>query len=607
MRIPNLGICTVATLATLHLTPGSLASQAPELPLELSFSGEVATVPQIAMLRRSRFANAPPSPTENPPLSQTPELLEPYTHPSKDETWQEVQQLSQENPDAADSDSDPMSQITNVSQLRDVKPGDWAYEALRSLVERYNCIAGYPDSTFRGNRSLTRYEFAAGVNACLRQIEKLIATATPNLVRREDLTNLQQLQEQFVLELTMLRGRVDSLQARTGELEATQFSTTTKLSGLTIVGVQGRSSNRADLFPRDGKRDTSDPGTNINVINFTQLYLTTQFGDRSYLFAGLQASKGTTAPRLTNNVLLSYELFNDNDLILSDLNYRFLISNKLAGIVGTEGVNMAYAFRGPNRVESAASGPLSAFAQRNPILNMGFGRGGVGFDWQFAKRASLQAVYSTTVPGFFHSRERSRGHNTAGVQLALTPTDPVDIALYYVNDYSPDGNLLTGAGDEQITALNLLTGKSASLQTNAIGATLNWRITPRITLGGWAGYTNSQIPGRSGNVETTNYMAYLNFPDLFKKGNLGGIYVGQPPKIVSSNLPSGNNIPDSLNTGLGRKGEQPGTTTHIEVFYRFQVTNNISITPGAIFIFQPGHTPASEPITIGTLRTSFSF
>ncbi|HBB32401.1 MAG TPA: hypothetical protein DC064_11540, partial [Cyanobacteria bacterium UBA9273] len=44
-------------------------------------------------------------------------------------------------------------------------PGDWAYEALRSLVERYGCIAGYPDGTFRGNRAMTRYEFAAGLNA----------------------------------------------------------------------------------------------------------------------------------------------------------------------------------------------------------------------------------------------------------------------------------------------------------------------------------------------------------------------------------------------------------------------------------------------------------
>jgi hypothetical protein len=44
--------------------------------------------------------------------------------------------------------TDPMGQVTNVSQLRDVQPSDWAYEALRSLVERYGCIAGYPRRHF---------------------------------------------------------------------------------------------------------------------------------------------------------------------------------------------------------------------------------------------------------------------------------------------------------------------------------------------------------------------------------------------------------------------------------------------------------------------------
>jgi hypothetical protein len=68
------------------------------------------------------------------------------------------------------SADDTMEQVTNVTQLRDVAPGDWAYEALRSLVERYGCIAGYPDRTFRGNRATTRFEFAAGLNACLNQL-----------------------------------------------------------------------------------------------------------------------------------------------------------------------------------------------------------------------------------------------------------------------------------------------------------------------------------------------------------------------------------------------------------------------------------------------------
>src|SRR4028118_208006 len=65
-------------------------------------------------------------------------------------------------------------QVTSVSQLSDVRPTDWAFGALQSLVERYGCIAGYRDGTFRGNRAMTRYEFAAGLNACLAQINKQI-------------------------------------------------------------------------------------------------------------------------------------------------------------------------------------------------------------------------------------------------------------------------------------------------------------------------------------------------------------------------------------------------------------------------------------------------
>nr|AVH79636.1 S-layer domain protein [Nostoc sp. PCC 8009] len=521
------------------------------------------------------------------------------------------QQILPENTEA-------MAQVTSVSQLKDVQPTDWAFQALQSLVERYGCIAGYPNEIYRGDRAITRYEFAAGVNACLERVNELIATATSDLVIKQDLATLERLQTEFAAELTTLRGRIDNLETRTAEIAANQFSTTTKLTGLHIFGVQGRTSNRGDVNPRDGIRETSDGGTNTEIVSLTQLYLTSQFSPRSYLFAGLLAGRGSTKPRFDNNdvtrdrvsrndVLVGYEFPTDN-VIISDLNYRWLATDKLAVMVGTEGVSMLTAFRGPNRVESAATGPLSYFAQRNPILNMGYGHGGIAVDWQFAKRASLQAIYTSYQPG--NPGQRSGlfdGNTTTGVQLLLTPTDAVDVSLYYVNNYSSDGCLLTFVGDDCLTAVNSSTGKSAPLQTNAVGATVNWQISPNLTFGAWGGYTKSYIPGQSGNVETTNYMVFLNFPDLFAKGNLGGIYIGQPPKITSSTLSAGNNVPDFINTGLGRAGGQPGTTTQIEAFYRFQLTNNISITPGIIHILEPGHTPDNDPVTIGILRSTFTF
>jgi len=506
-------------------------------------------------------------------------------------------------------DSSEIEQVTSVSQLRDVEPTDWAFQALQSLVERYACIAGYPNGTFRGNRALTRYEFAAGLNACLDRVNELIATSTSNAVTKEDFSKLQKLGEEFAAELATLRGKVDTLEAKTTELEANQFSTTTKLFGQAIFGIQGRSENSGDLSPKDGIKETRDNGTKINVISNLQLTLLTQFKNRSFLLTGLQAGNGGTAsfnaPRITNDTRLAYEGNTDNSLVLTDLNYRFLVGDKVAVIVGPAGVNPINTFRGANRIESAGKGPISAFAQRNPILAIGNGTGGLGFDWQMNKRISLQAVYTASKPadssqnaGLFN------GGNATGVQLNIAPTNNIDLALNYINSYSNTGFLGTGVGDD-LLAYTLTS--SSPLTTDAFGATASWQVNPKLTIGGWGGFTTSHIPGQSGSVETNNWMAFLNFPDLLEKGNLGGIYVGQPPKIASSDLPIGNNLPGILKDSLGNAGGQPGTTTHVEAFYRYRMSNNINITPGVILIFEPRHSPNSDMITIGVLRTTFSF
>ncbi|MEY3303934.1 MAG: hypothetical protein RLZZ139_2307, partial [Cyanobacteriota bacterium] len=158
--------------------------------------------------------------------------------PAFAETTTSVSQVSQA------MSSDPVAQnVTSVSQLSDVRPTDWAFTALQSLVERYGCIAGYPDSTFRGRQATSRFEFAAGLNACLDKINEIISAGLADKVSKEDLATLQKLQEEFAAELATLRGRVDALDAKTAKLEAQQFSTTTKLSGEAIMSVQGASGN----------------------------------------------------------------------------------------------------------------------------------------------------------------------------------------------------------------------------------------------------------------------------------------------------------------------------------------------------------------------------
>lgn len=505
--------------------------------------------------------------------------------------------------------------LTSVSQLTDVKPTDWAFQAVQSLAERYGCIVGYPDKLFRGDRALTRYEFAAGLNACLDKIQELLAASTADLATKEDLEKVKRLLEDFAPELAVVRGRLGALEVRSETVKQQQFSTTTKLFGQVILGVQGRNSPDITLA---GTRST-DRSAQTNVITNVQLSLYTAFSERDWLFTGLQSGTGRSYFQpLSNPTWLSYEDDTRGSLQLSDLTFRHLFGRNVGVLVGAKGVNMINVFRGANRIESAGQGPLSLFAQRNPILNLGAGNGtpdnaGVGFDWQLGTRFSVQGVYFTNRPndpangGLFGGEN---GGTTIAAQLAIAPINTLDITFQYANSYSPSGFLGTGVGDDQVVLPTAIAPFiRAPIQTNAVGGTLSWRVTPRLTWGGWVGYTQSQLKGLSGTVETLNWMTFLNFPDLFGSGNLGGLYVGQPPAIIGSDLPAGRNIPEFVNRGnsAAEAGVQPGRTTHLELFYRYRLNDNISLTPGAIVIFNPNHNPTNDTTIIGILRTTFTF
>jgi len=517
--------------------------------------------------------------------------------------------------------SDPMAEITDARRFRDVFPGDWAYSALSSLVERYDCLVGYPDGTFRGNRPLSRYEFAAGLNACLQQMERILAAGTADTVDQRDLETIQRLLQDFNTELAILRGKVDGLEARVTELENTQFSTTTKLFGQVVVGVQGRTDGTFESV----LSQIPDNGNEVSVITNVQLSLFTQFSPNSLLLTGLQAGDGNTVGGNFNETFvgLAYEGDTNNSLQISDLSYRHLFANRVAVIVGTSGINPINVFRGSNRVESAGFGPLSRFAQRNPIIGIGSGSAGAGFDWQVSNNISLQGVYTSSLAndplngGLFGGDQTS---TTLGLQLVGSPTDDIDIAFQYLNSYSPSGRLGTNVGDDLVAVPTIQTSNNqnflrAPIQTNAFGVSVEWRIAPTVSLGGWVGYTTSDFRSGGGTVDTWNWMSYLNFPDLLGPGNLGGLYFGQPPKITSSNLPTGRNIPNTFVTTtqkilagqLGDAGGQPDTAYHLEAFYRWRVTDNISLTPGAIVIFNPGHNSNNPTIGIGAVRATLTF
>ncbi|MFM9046822.1 MAG: iron uptake porin, partial [Cyanobium sp.] len=144
-------------------------------------------------------------------------------------------------------------QVNSINKFSDVNHSDWAYQALSNLIERYGCVAGYPDGTYRGQTAMTRYEAAALLNACLDRITEIT-------------DELKKLMKEFEKELAVIRGRVDGLEAKVGELEATQFSTTTKLQGQAtfVIGAVNASGDSRGAGFRSGFR----PGSGTEYPNF---------------------------------------------------------------------------------------------------------------------------------------------------------------------------------------------------------------------------------------------------------------------------------------------------------------------------------------------------
>jgi Carbohydrate-selective porin, OprB family/S-layer homology domain len=513
---------------------------------------------------------------------------------------------SEENPESEPDSS--MSQVTSVSQLEDVKPADWAFAALQSLVERYGCIAGFPDGKFKGNRAMNRYEFAAGLDACLQKVSELVTNNTENAVKKEDLAVLQRLQTEFTDELAAVKAKVGSLETRTEQHN--QFSTTTKLYGQAIMSVQGTNAGTEYLFPRDQKRAAK---TNSTLAYSTQLTFATTFTGRDLLLTGLSAGnlKPSTQSTFTNMARLGFESDSGDNVSVNELSYRFPVNEKLGVVIGTAGVNPVNVFRGISPLEGSGEGSISLFGQRNPILSVGGGSSGIGVDWQLSDRISLQGVYSAELPFFpgdINVGGLFGGRYTAGAQLTATPTDNIDLGIHYLFSHAPDDNLRTGIGDTQLTSPFVPT---LPFDTHAVGATVAWRVNPNLQLGGWGGWTYSEPTNNiSGNVQTTNWAVFAALPNLFHPGNLGGIIIGQPPKITSSTLPDGYNLPNfaipSFETG-GGKGGREDTSLHIEAFYRAQLTDNIALTPGIFAVFNPNHNHQGDTLIIGTLRATFRF
>lgn len=488
-----------------------------------------------------------------------------------------------------------LAQVTSVSQLSDVQLTDWAFQALQSLVERYGCIAGYPNSTFRGNRALTRYEFAAGLNACLDRVNELIATATADNVTKEDLASIQRLQAEFSSELTNLRGRVDALETQTAELEANQFSTTTKLSGEVILAVSGAFGNNKAVPSGVPTGSVGKVDENLTLSERAILNFETSFTGEDSLIVSLYGNNNPDFLEATGTSLarLIYEQDSagstNNQLAIFYLSYEFPIGNQLKVLIEPYGGALSdFVDRINPLLGNVANGSISAFGNRNPIYWQNYFGAGAGLTYDLSEAVSLSLGYLTTDANDTNSGLFG-GPYGAIAQLTLRPSETVNLGLTYVRSYNGFNDINVGS----TYAKDPFDGNNST--ANSYGLEANFQISPKFAIGGWAGYTQAKaVSGvnKGANATIFNYALTLAFPDLFKQGNLGGVVVGLPPKVTS------NDINDR---------EDNDSSLHLEAFYRFQVTKNIGITPGVLVITNPEHNKDNDPVYVGTIRTTFSF
>ncbi len=516
---------------------------------------------------------------------------------SEDSRLQKLKDPSLSVPGTNLEKPDPMGQVTSVSQLSDVQPTDWAFQALQSLVERYGCIVGYPDGTYKGNRAMTRYEFAAGLNACLERITELIAAATADLVTRDDLAVLQRLQEEFAVELAELGGRVDALEARTAELEANQFSTTTKLNGEILFWLTDTWGERAGAR---GEPRSENDRTEVALGYRVRLNFDTSFTGKDRLRARLQARDipNWSGRDLTNTLMtrLGTDESNPDDTVtLNKLFYEFPVGDQLKVIVGPQGIEVDDFQTVLSPFDSSGSGATSRFGRKNPAVYRGPEDGGLIVQYRPAQQWQVNAGYLAGEPE--NPREGTglfNGEHSAFGQVLFEPNSKLAFTVNYVRKYFIKDEVNITASTGSFRARDPFNGRRTTADN--IGLEAQWRLNDRIQIGGWFGTTWARPEDDQDNdddITIVNGALTIAFPDLFKDGSLGGIVVGVPPIITDG--------------GSDDRLKDPDTSVHVEIFYRYAINDFIAITPGLFVITNPNHDEDNETLWVGSLRTQFRF
>jgi hypothetical protein len=477
--------------------------------------------------------------------------------------------------------------IGSLSQLGDVRPTDWAYQALGNLNERYGCIAGYPSGSYRGTRTVTRFEAAALLNACLDRVT-------------ETTDELRQLLSEFARELSMLKGRVEGLEARVGVLHAQQFSTTTKLSvdANMVIGGNG--------FLGSDSQKVIESRSNHGAVSFNydlRINLATSFNGNDLLRTRLRAGNfdhssnsfyGGGPTRLSQLEASFEEEGGANVVGIDRLYYQFALGDvtlTLGARVEQDDMLAMYPSVYPN------SSVLDMFTMAGtPVaydLNIGPGAGiwWKGGPWSVSVSYIAQHAADANPDEGGIGTQSSRASTT--VQLGYQQQQWA-LALVYsavqggVMPYST--NFMQTWFDQP--GLTKTIGLSGYWQPIDSG----W--VPSISAGWELSQLTYNQPLEVKGDPARNAVAWsvgLQWLDVLAPGNSAGLALGQAPHATS--LVSGAGVNDA--------------NWMWEWWYKWQVSDAISVTPALFYLSRPlgQDTPAGQSFNqLGALvKTQFRF
>jgi hypothetical protein len=461
-------------------------------------------------------------------------------------------------------------QATSITQFSDVKPSDWAYQALTNLVESYGCVAGYPNGTYGGSQSMTRFEAAALLNACLDRVTEVT-------------DELKRLQNEFANELAVIRGRVDKLEVKVGTLEATQFSTTTKLRGEANFVLGG-----VDNAWTPGKTGSTDVGN--TAFNYDlRLNFDTSFTGKDLLRTRLRAGNFSAQPFGSSSSLFKLDKAEStSDAVKLDrLYYQFPAFTK--GLTLTAGPlvrNTEIAW-----VPSAYKSEILDFFQLAGAPGVYNKATGAGFGAQWKQPGKKGFVAGVNYVAQSGSDSTKGEFNEAGALNTMAQIG------YRASNYGIAFGYRYGTEGTRVRTFNALAGGSGALapgQTSSgYAISAYWQpsksgIVPSVSGGyGWNTVSrnalNQETP--AGATDSQTWYAGLQWSNVFAKGNAAGFAIGQPGNAE----------------GLDKDALM------WEAFYKYRVSDNITITPAVFYASNNQAFTGASSNFGGVIQTKFTF